>query len=102
MELRKTREPSAMAKYRINPVWAIAGLVAAMLFAGCDRGGQQMPVMARPPARVTAAAAVTRDVPIYLEEIGRTVPVEMVSIMPQVGGKVVAAHVNDGDYVKKG
>jgi len=96
-----------MTKHSVNPLLASAGLLAAVVAAalvlgGCEKGGQQAPAMARPPARVTAAAAVTRDVPVYLEEIGRTVPVEMVSIVPQVGGKVVAAHVNDGDYVKKG
>src|SRR5690348_14364099 len=56
----------------------------------------------RPPAPVSVAQAITRDVPVYLDEIGRTVAVETVSIIPQVGGKVIATHVNDGDYVKKG
>jgi multidrug efflux system membrane fusion protein len=58
--------------------------------------------MERPPAPVSVAAAITRDVPVYLDQIGKTVAVEVVSIIPQVGGKIVAAHVNDGDYVKKG
>ena len=56
----------------------------------------------RPPAMVTVATAVARDVPVYLEEIGKTVATEVVSIIPQVGGKVMAAHVQDGDEVKKG
>jgi multidrug efflux system membrane fusion protein len=57
---------------------------------------------ARPPAAVTVATAVARDVPVYLDEIGKTVSVEVVSIVPQVGGKLIAAHVQDGDYVEKG
>jgi membrane fusion protein, multidrug efflux system len=51
---------------------------------------------------VTVATAVARDVPVYLEEIGKTVATEVVSIIPQVGGKIIAAHVQDGDEVKKG
>ena len=59
-------------------------------------------MMQRPPAMVTVATAEARDVPVYLEEIGKTVAVEVVSIVPQVGGKVIAAHVKDGDEVAKG
>jgi multidrug efflux system membrane fusion protein len=51
---------------------------------------------------VTVATAIARDVPVYLEEIGKTVATEVVSIIPQVGGKIIAAHVQDGDEVKKG
>ncbi len=56
----------------------------------------------RPPAPVTVAAAVARDVPVYLDEIGRIVPIDSVSVVPQVGGKVMAAHLEDGAFVKKG
>jgi multidrug efflux system membrane fusion protein len=56
----------------------------------------------RPPAPVTVAKAEARDVPVYLEEIGRVVPIETVAVMPQVGGKVIAAHVADGSFVRKG
>jgi multidrug efflux system membrane fusion protein len=58
--------------------------------------------MERPPAMVTAFAAVTQDVPVYLDEIGKTIAVESVAIVPQVGGKIIGAHVDDGAYVKKG
>ena len=77
-------------------------LVVALVVAGCgkhDGAGATMP--ARPPAMVTAAAAITRDVPVYLDEIGNTVSIESVSIVPRVGGMVVASHVQDGAYVTK-
>src|SRR5205823_4588664 len=45
---------------------------------------------------------IARDVPIYLDEIGKTVSVESVSIVPQVGGKIIRTHVEDGAFVKKG
>ncbi len=56
----------------------------------------------RPPAVVTVAPAIARDVPVYLSEIGKMVAVEVVSIVPQVGGKVTAVHIEDGAYVRKG
>ncbi len=56
----------------------------------------------RPPAVVTVAPAVSQEVPVYLAQIGKMLSVDMVSIVPQVGGKVVAAHVDDGAYVRKG
>jgi multidrug efflux system membrane fusion protein len=77
-------------------------LLAALVAAGCEKkDGQQAaaPMMA---AAVTVAPAVTKDVPIYLDEIGKTVAVESVSVIAQVGGKIIATHVNDGDFVKKG
>lgn len=77
--------------------------VAAFAIPGCgehDGAGASMP--ARPPAMVTAASAVARDVPVYLDEIGNTVSIESVSIVPRVGGMVVASHVQDGAYVTRG
>jgi multidrug efflux system membrane fusion protein len=56
----------------------------------------------RPPAAVTVAAASAADVPLYLDEIGRVVPVQAVRVIPQVGGRIVKAHVRDGAYVTKG
>jgi multidrug efflux system membrane fusion protein len=86
---------------RLNQLFL--GVAAIGLLAGCERNGQAAPTAAaRPPAAVIAAAAITRDVPVYLDQIGKTVPVEMVTIVPQVGGKVIARHVEDGAYVRKG
>jgi len=78
---------------------AVVGL--ALISAGCRRNAE-MKMPARPPAPVAVAAAETRDVPIYLDEIGRVVPTETVSVVPQVGGKVISAHVEDGSFVSKG
>ncbi len=46
--------------------------------------------------------AVAKDVPVYLDEIGKTIAIDDVSIVPQVGGKLLAVHVKDGEDVKKG
>jgi multidrug efflux system membrane fusion protein len=51
---------------------------------------------------VTAAEAVARDVPVYLDEIGRCAAREVVAIQAQVSGTVTALHFADGQDVKKG
>lgn len=78
--------------------------MVALAFTGCKRGqaGAAQAPAERPPAPVTTAAAISKDVPVYLDAIGKTVAIETVSIVPQVGGKVLEAHVEDGAYVKKG
>jgi multidrug efflux system membrane fusion protein len=79
-------------------------LLLSALLVGCERSGNAAPqaAPARPPTAVTAFTAVTRDVPIYLDQIGKTVAVQVVSIVPQVAGKVMAAPVENGAYIKKG
>jgi multidrug efflux system membrane fusion protein len=56
----------------------------------------------RPPAPVSVVTASTQDVPVYLDAIGKTVARELVSIEPQVSGRVVKIHFTDGADVKKG
>jgi len=74
-------------------------LALAVLFVGCKK---TPPPAARPPRPVIAATAVTADVPLYIDEIGRCVPFERVMIRPQVSGPVTAIHFSDGADVKKG
>jgi RND family efflux transporter MFP subunit len=70
---------------------------------GCRHADQAgMPTTERPPAMVTVAPAATETVPVYLTEIGKTVAMEVVSIVPQVGGKVTAVRIEDGAFVQKG
>jgi multidrug efflux system membrane fusion protein len=56
----------------------------------------------RPPAPVSVAVAVERDVPVYLDQIGKNVAPEVVTIQPQVSGRITAIHVKDGATVKRG
>ena len=79
------------------------GFVAAGLLvfiAGCDKKAPAS--LERPPAPVAAAAAVARDVPIYLDEIGKFVAREVVSIQPQVSGRITKIHFTDGADVQVG
>jgi membrane fusion protein, multidrug efflux system len=74
---------------------------AALLLVGCGKGQQQMS-FERPPAPVQVAVAEQKDVPIYIDAIGNTVPREMVKVQPQVSGRVTQLHFKDGADVKKG
>ena len=56
----------------------------------------------RPPAPVTVARALARDVPVYIDAVGKTVAREVVSIQPQVSGRITQIHFTDGANVKIG
>ncbi len=85
-----------------------AGLAAALcllgfsvlISIGCE--SKATPTFDRPPAPVSAATAVSRDVPIYLDEIGKCVAREVVSVQPQVSGPITGIHFIDGADVKVG
>jgi membrane fusion protein, multidrug efflux system len=77
-------------------------LAGALLIAGCKREGAGMQMTERPPAAVTTVTAHAADVPVYLDQIGHMVSMQVVEIIPQVGGRLLAAHVEDGADVEKG
>jgi membrane fusion protein, multidrug efflux system len=56
-----------------------------------------------PPVRpVMTAKVITKDVPLYLDEIGTCAAYETVQVQAQVSGKIMARHFQDGAEVKKG
>lgn len=85
--------------YRLVIVLFVGGFSATCL-TGCVNKAQQN--FERPPAPVTVTAAVTQDVPTYLDAIGKTVAREVVSIQPQVSGRIVKIHFTDGASLRKG
>jgi membrane fusion protein, multidrug efflux system len=85
--------------YRLGIVLFVAGL-SAIVLTGCVNKAQQS--FTRPPAPVSVTAAVAQDVPTYLDAIGKTVAREVVSIQPQVSGRIMKIHFTDGGNVKKG
>ncbi len=96
-------DPAGSGRRARRLVLLLAGLAAASCLVGCYRRNQQQAqTPSRPPALVTTATAIARDTPVYLEQIGKTLAMEIVTIVPQVGGKLIAAHVRDGAYVHKG
>src|SRR6266581_4452035 len=81
--------------------WAAGSLVAAVAaLTGC--GGRAPQAFERPPAVVSVAEAVVKDVPTYLDGIGKTVAREVVSIQPQVSGRITEIHFTDGADLKIG
>ncbi len=79
---------------------SVALMASVAVSAGCK--GKPPPPFERPPASVTVATTVVKDVPVYVDEIGKTVAREVVSIQPQVSGRITEIHFVDGADVKKG
>jgi multidrug efflux system membrane fusion protein len=80
------------------------GLAAVLLLvtAACSRSSVQAAAPAMPAPLVTVVKATAQDVPKYLDEIGRNAAFESVTVTPQVGGRIVERHFQDGENLKKG
>jgi multidrug efflux system membrane fusion protein len=74
--------------------------IVALVLVGCAK--KQAPAFERPPAPVTVAAATSQNVPYYLDEVGRCVAREVVSVQPEVSGRITEIHFIDGADLKKG
>jgi multidrug efflux system membrane fusion protein len=74
--------------------------ISGLLATGCAK--KDPPAFERPPSPVIVAAAITKDVPVYLDEVGRTVAREVVSVQPEVSGRITELHFTDGADLKKG
>jgi multidrug efflux system membrane fusion protein len=83
-------------------VGLLAFAPACKRLEGAEAKQQRQPQPQRPPAPVLVAAAVERDVPVYLDQIGKNVAPEVVTIQPQVAGRITAIHFKDGATVKRG
>jgi multidrug efflux system membrane fusion protein len=79
----------------------LLAILPVTLFAGCSKNSAQQG-FDRPPAPVSVTAAVAEDVPTYLDAIGKTVAREVVTIQPQVSGRITKIHFTDGANVRKG
>jgi membrane fusion protein, multidrug efflux system len=69
--------------------------------SGCSRAAVQA-APAMPPPLVTVVKATAQDVPRYLDEIGRNAAFESVTVTPQVGGRIVERHFQDGENLSQG
>src|SRR5215510_12086055 len=54
------------------------------------------------PRPASVAKVVTKDVPLYLDEIGTCAAYETVQLQAQVSGIIIGRHFQDGSDVKKG
>jgi multidrug efflux system membrane fusion protein len=79
-------------------------LIAVLLSNGCGSSSESAAPAAfeRPPAPVVVAEATVRDVPIYLDEIGKCAARETVTVQPQVSGRITDVHFTDGAELRRG
>src|SRR5260370_26973499 len=71
----------------------LAALSVASLTGCANKAAQQG--FERPPAPVSVTAAIMQDVPTYIDAIGKTVAREVVSIQPQVSGRIIKIHITN-------
>jgi membrane fusion protein, multidrug efflux system len=69
---------------------------------GCNHNSQAAGPPTMPPPVVTVARATKQDVPVYLNEIGRSVAFESVTVTPQVPGRIMERNFQDGAELTKG
>ena len=85
-----------------NRYIALCGAVAVLFTTvACSRSNVQA-APAMPPPLVSVVKATAQDVPRYLDEIGRNAAFEAVTITPQVGGRIVERHFQDGENLRTG
>src|SRR5579862_9530314 len=86
---------------RTQYVALFAAAVILSTGVACSKNNvQAAPEMPAPLVSVVKATA--QDVPKYLDEIGRNAAFESVTVTPQVGGRIVERHFQDGDNLKIG
>jgi membrane fusion protein, multidrug efflux system len=87
------------------PRWGVFLFVVLAAFAVAKtlQRGVATVKLAQPPVRpVLVAKVISKDVPIYLDEIGTCAAYETVQVQAQVSGKIMQRHFQDGAEVKKG
>jgi multidrug efflux system membrane fusion protein len=105
-EVRDTNRLKGISDKRSRvPRWAVLLFVILAAFAVArtlQRGVEQSKATQPPVRPVLVAKVVTKDVPVYLDEIGTCAAYETVQVQAQVSGKILARHFQDGAEVKKG
>ena len=81
---------------------AIAALAALLAMWGCSKKSTQAAGLPQFAPLVTVTRATTHDVPVYLEEIGRSGAFESVTVTPQISGRIMERSFEDGAELKKG
>lgn len=100
-ELVGDLEQRVGGKRRLYVIGGIAGAIVLFLLVRSIGGGKKESP-APPPRPVAVAKVTTKDVPLYLDEIGTCAANESVQIQAQVSGQIIARNFDDGTEVKKG
>jgi membrane fusion protein, multidrug efflux system len=100
-KVARPRRPGAQS----IPRWAyvLFAVLAVLILLRSFQRGVGTPRTAQGPVRpVAVAKVVTKDVPIYLDEIGTCAAYETVQVQAQVSGQILTRDFQDGADVKKG
>ena len=87
------------------PRWAyllFVVLAALVLYRIFQHRISEVKASQPPPRPVVVAQVTTKDVPLYLDEIGTGAAYETVQVQAQVSGQIIGRHFQDGADVKKG
>jgi multidrug efflux system membrane fusion protein len=109
-ERRVAGKPPKMAGTRRRgahsiPRWAyllFAVLAVVVLLRSFQRGVSTLRPAQAPARPAMVAKVVTKDVPVYLDEIGTCAAYETVQVQAQVSGQIIGRQFQDGADVKKG
>src|SRR5881392_893137 len=87
------------------PTWAyllfilLAGFVTYRIY---QHRATEVKAAQPAPRPASVAKVVTKDVPLYLDEIGTCAAYETVQVQAQINGVIIGRHFQDGSDVKKG
>jgi multidrug efflux system membrane fusion protein len=88
-------------KRKLYIIFGVVGLVVLIGLVRSFTGGTKAS-LTPPPRGVMVAKVVTKDAPVYLDEIGTCAAVETVQVQSQVNGQIESREFRDGADVKKG
>jgi membrane fusion protein, multidrug efflux system len=91
-------------RYGRKRVYLVSGIVGLLVVLFAIRAITSRQKAASPPAprSVAVTKVITKDVPLYLDEIGTCTAVETVQVQAQVSGQIISRDFEDGADVKKG
>ena len=96
---------AARASNQRVPKWAyllFVILAAFVCYRILQRRATEVKAAHAPTRPALVARVVTKDVPVYLDEIGTCAAYETVQVQAQVSGQIMTRHFQDGSDVKKG
>lgn len=77
-------------------------LLAGLLLLGLNACEERKPAASPPPVPVVTLAVTTEQVPVAVEEVGRAEASNSVTLLPRVGGQILAHHFGEGQAVAAG
>jgi multidrug efflux system membrane fusion protein len=91
-------------RYGRKRVYLVTGAIALLIVLLGIRAITSRHKPAPPPAprAVAVAKVITKDVPLYLDEIGTCTAAETVQVQAQISGQIISRDFEDGADVKKG